>query len=207
MDVLIIGCGNLGNRLADTLCHHGHYVSIIDMNQESFDLLDDGFDGMTVVGMPMDMNVLRSAGIEGCDAVAVVTSDDNLNITVSQIAREFFGIENVVVRITNPAREQIFKEFGLKTVSQTKLSCRAVFSALTSRWREEQISMGSTTIGIDLKEVEPFLIGRTLDTIPVKPGQIIMGALHENGTVDLYDGRQKIVLNPNDLIIYNKIID
>lgn len=207
MNVLVIGCGNLGSRLANTLCHYGHYVSIIDMNAESFDLLDEEFDGMTVVGMPMDMTVLKSAGVEGCDAVAAVTSDDNLNITVSQIVKEFFGVENVVARITNPAREQIFKEFGLKTVSQTKLSCRAVFSALTSNWKEEQISIGSSTIAFKLKEVDSILIGRSLDTVPVKPGEIIMGVLHKNGNVELYDGRQKIVLNPTDMIIYNKVVD
>lgn len=207
MNVLVIGCGNLGSRLADTLCHHGHYVSVIDINAESFDLLDEDFDGMTVAGMPMDMTVLRSAGVEGCDAVAVVTSDDNLNITVSQIVREFFGIENVVARITNPAREKVFKDFGLKTVSQTKLSCRAIFSALTSRWKEEQISIGASTIAFKLKEVESILIGRSLDTVPVKPGEIIMGVLDKDGNVELYDGRQKIVLNPTDMIIYNKVVD
>ena len=207
MNVLVIGCGNLGSRLADTLCHHGHYVSVIDMNAESFDLLDEDFDGMTVVGMPMDMTVLRSAGVEGCDAVAVVTSDDNLNITVSQIVKEFFGIENVVARITNPAREKVFKDFGLKTVSQTKLSCRAIFSALTSRWKEDQISIGASTIAFKLKEVESILIGRSLDTGPVKPGEIIMGVLDKDGNVELYDGRQKIVLNPTDMIIYNKVVD
>lgn len=37
----------------------------------------------------MDMDVLRDAGVESCDAVAVVTSDDNLNITVSQIVKNF----------------------------------------------------------------------------------------------------------------------
>lgn len=207
MNVLVIGCGNLGSRLADTLCHHGHYVSVIDINAESFDLLDEDFDGMTVVGMPMDMTVLRSAGVEGCDAVAVVTSDDNLNITVSQIVREFFGIENVVARITNPAREKVFKDFGLKTVSQTKLSCRAIFSALTSRWKEDQINIGASTIAFKLKEVESILIGRSLDTVPVKPGEIIMGVLDKDGNVELYDGRQKIVLNPTDMIIYNKVVD
>lgn len=207
MNVLVIGCGNLGSRLADTLCHHGHYVSVIDINAESFDLLDEDFDGMTVAGMPMDMTVLRSAGVEGCDAVAVVTSDDNLNITVSQIVREFFGIENVVARITNPAREKVFKDFGLKTVSQTKLSCRAIFSALTSRWKEEQISIGASTIAFKLKEVESILIGRSLNTVPVKPGEIIMGVLDKDGNVELYDGRQKIVLNPTDMIIYNKVVD
>ena len=62
--------------------------------------------------MPLDMTVLKKAGVESCDAMAVVTPDDNLNITVSQIAQEFFGVKNVVARISDPAREKVFKSFG-----------------------------------------------------------------------------------------------
>ncbi len=207
MNVLIVGCGNLGSRLADTMCYHGHSVSIIDAEEDAFKRLSDDFDGMTVVGMAMDLDVLKSAGVEGCDSVAVVTSDDNLNITVSQIVREFFGIKNVVARITDPARERVFKEFGLKTISQTKLSSRAIFSALTNSLSEIQINMGSSTVGFYLKDVETFLIGRSLDTVPVRSGEIIMGSMNENGKIKLYDGRQKIVLNPTDKIIYNKLIN
>lgn len=207
MNVLVIGCGNLGSRLAEILCHHGHEVSIIDTSEDSFRKLSEDFDGMTITGMPMDLTVLRSAGIEGCDAVAVVTSDDNLNITVSQIAVEFFGIDNVVARITDPAREKVFNHFGLKTVCQTKLSSGAIFSALTSRDQEKQLTFGTSTISFQVRDIDSFLIGRTLDTIPVKSGEIITGVIDSDDNVTLYDGRQKIVLNPDDRIIYTKITD
>ena len=95
MNILVVGCGKLGSRLANTLSEQGHTVSVIDHKEEAFNQLSDDFDGLTVLGMPMEMNVLREAGIESCDAVAVVTPDDNLNITVSQIVKEFFYIENV----------------------------------------------------------------------------------------------------------------
>ena len=207
MNVLVIGCGHLGSRLAEVLWHHGHHVSIVDMNEDSFRQLSDDFDGMTVTGMPMDLTVLRSAGIEGCDAVAVVTSDDNLNITVSQIVIEFFHIENVVARVTDPAREKAFSHFGMKTVCQTKLSCGAIFTALTSSWQEKQVTFGTCTVSFQLRDVDHFLIGRTLDAVPMKAGEIITGVLDENGRVSLYDGRQKIVLNATDRIIYSRIVD
>ena len=119
MNVLVIGCGKVGVRLAEVLSHYGHNVSI---------------DGLTITGMPMDMTVLRSAGVEACDAVAVVTSDDNLNITVSQIIKEFFGVQNVVSRISDPAREAVFHHFGLKTICSTKLTSSAIMTALTQPW-------------------------------------------------------------------------
>ena len=39
MNILIIGCGKVGSRLADILCQIGHDVSIIALKRESFDLL------------------------------------------------------------------------------------------------------------------------------------------------------------------------
>ena len=65
MNVLIIGCGKVGSRLADILCQFGHDVSIIALKRESFDLLSDDFSGFTIQGVPIDLDILRQAGIEG----------------------------------------------------------------------------------------------------------------------------------------------
>ena len=115
MNILIIGCGRVGISLAERLDAHGHDVAIVDSDVDNFRALSDEFTGITVCGMPMDMQVMQNAGIENCDAVAVVTPDDNLNITVSQVVKKFFGVENVLARISDPAREKVFKKFGLKT--------------------------------------------------------------------------------------------
>lgn len=207
MNILVIGCGKLGSRLASTLSYHGHDVSVVDKDESAFEQLDDNFDGMTVVGMPMDMNVLRNAGVESCDAVAVVTADDNLNITVSQIVKEFFYVENVVARITDPVREDVFHQFGLKTICQTNLACGALYSALVEEFSEKQLHFGDSTVGISVKEVDPIFVGRTVDSLPMKTGEAIMGVQRETGKLYLYDGRQKIVLNPQDKLIITRIND
>ena len=207
MNILVIGCGKLGSRLANTLCRHGHDVSIVDMDESAFEQLADDFDGMSVVGMPMDMNVLRNAGVESCDAVAVVTSDDNLNITVSQIVKEFFYVENVVARITDPVREDVFHQFGLKTICQTNLACGALYSALVEEFTEKHLHFWDNTVGISVKEVDPIFVGRTVDTLPMKNSETIMGVLRESGKLYLFDGRKKIILNPKDKIILTRISD
>ena len=206
MNILVIGCGKLGSRLANTLCRHGHDVSIVDMDESAFEQLADD-DGMTVVGMPMDMNVLRNAGVESCDAVAVVPSDDNLNITVSQIVKEFFYVENVVARITDPVREDVFHQFGLKTICQTNLACGALYSALVEEFTEKHLHFWDNTVGISVKEVDPIFVGRTVDTLPMKNSETIMGVLRESGKLYLFDGRKKIILNPKDKIILTRISD
>ena len=87
MNIMIVGGGLLGRKTAEMLDEAGHDVVVIDANPENLAQLSPDFSGITAVGFPMDIKSLRSAGIEGCDAVAVTTPDDNLNITVGQIAK------------------------------------------------------------------------------------------------------------------------
>ena len=117
MNILIAGCGKVGSRLADFLCEKGHDVSIVDNDRSRFELLSDEFSGFTIQGVPIDQDVLRQAGIEGCDAVAALTEDDNTNIMVCQIAREIFNVPRIVARIFDPLREDIFSRFDIQSPS------------------------------------------------------------------------------------------
>lgn len=207
MNIMVVGCGRLGSRLANQLFHYGHTVSVVDEEQENFNQLDDDFDGITVLGMPMDMSVLRNAGIESCDAVAVVTSDDNLNITVSQIVKEFFYVDNVVARINDPAREQVFYNLGLKTICPTNLACGVFASSVIQDMMEKQLNFGVHTLSINAREIDPRLIGRDIKHIPVKSSETIIGVASAVGELKLYDGRQDIVLNPKDKVIYGRVTD
>lgn len=206
MNILIVGCGKLGLSLAEKLFHHGHDVSIISSDEKSFASLSKDFDGLTVTGVPMDMSVLKSAGVEGCDAVAIVTGDDNLNITVAQIIQEFFNVHNVVVRISDPVREKVFRNFGLNTVCQTKLSCEAIFSDLLQKATEEQLTFGTSTISVKLRHLEPQMIGRTLEKIPNKADEVIVGAM-KDGHIKLKSKKDDIILNPDDKLLVVKLLD
>lgn len=207
MNVIVVGCGRLGSKIANNLFHIGHTVSVIDNNKNTFNLLDEDFDGMVINGMPMDMSVLREAGVESCNAVAVVTNDDNLNITVSQIVQEFFYIDNVIARINDPAREQVFYNLGLKTICSTNLAYGVFVSAITQESMEKQINFDIHTLGISTREVDPRMIGRSLKNMPVKSNETVIGVTSSNGELLLYDGRQNIVLNPKDKIIYGRVTD
>lgn len=88
MNILIVGCGRVGRRLVHVLERLGHDVSVLDEDAANLALLNElepPFSGMAVAGVPIDGDVLRSAGIEACDAVAAVTKDDNINLMVAQI--------------------------------------------------------------------------------------------------------------------------
>ena len=110
MNILIVGCGRVGSELAGALSREGHTVAIVDANESAFDLLPPDYSGYCTVGIPIDLDVLREAGIENCDALAAVSQDDNTNIMVAEIATKFFGIKNVTARIYDPARQEAFSD-------------------------------------------------------------------------------------------------
>lgn len=207
MNVLVVGCGRLGTRLAGMLDEHGHDVSVIDANADSFHNLNDDFSGITVVGMPLDMTVLKNAGVESCDAIAVVTPDDNLNITVSQIAQEFFGVKNVVARISDPAREKVFKSFGLKTVCPTKLAGDGIFTALTQPWDAKNVSFGTSTAAFHIREVDRLRVNLPVTSMPMDKGEVVFGILHMDGTMELYSEENKTILAEGDKVVFAKMID
>ncbi|HEX3040075.1 MAG TPA: NAD-binding protein, partial [Caproiciproducens sp.] len=150
---------------------------------------------------------LKKAGVENCDAMAVVTPDDNLNITVSQIAQEFFGVKNVVARISDPAREKVFKSFGLKTVCPTKLAGDAIFTALTQPWDARNISFETATAAFHTRPVEESQAGLPVTAMPIDSGETVFGILHKDGSMELYSAEKKQVLGEGDKVIFAKMID
>ena len=133
MKVVIMGCGRVGSRLATLLDREGHLVSVIDTNQNQFSRLPADFRGGTVLGTGIDEDVLRSAGIEDADAFVATTEGDNRNIMASQVAREIFRVPEVVTRIYDPAREEIYRGLGFDTVCPTKLISELIHHQLAER--------------------------------------------------------------------------
>ncbi len=119
MNVVIMGCGRVGSRVASILDHNGHNVSVVDTNPSAFRRLSREFGGDTVIGTGIDEDVLRQAGIGEADAFIAVTNGDNRNIMAGQVARVMFDVPQVIVRIYDPVREDTYRRLGLSTVCPT----------------------------------------------------------------------------------------
>ena len=117
MHVIVVGCGRVGSGLAIALQKEGHSVAIIDKSANSFRRLDPNFSGQQLVGFGFDRDTLVDAGAERAQAFASVTSGDNSNILSARIARETFQIANVVARIYDPRRAEIYQRLGITTVA------------------------------------------------------------------------------------------
>lgn len=112
-----MGCGRVGSTLAKDFQALGHSVAVIDQDREAFRRLGADFNGLTVAGVGFDRDTLIEAGIERASAFAAVSNGDNSNILAARVARETYGVTNVVARIYDPGRAEIYQRLGIPTVA------------------------------------------------------------------------------------------
>ncbi len=207
MNILVVGGGHLGRKVAEELDKLNHEVALIEEDEDKLSLLSPKFGGVTFLDFPMDISNLKHAGIESCDAVAVTTSDDNLNITVGQIAKRIFGIKTVVARISDPFRETIFESFGLKTVCPTNMAGESIISAITSPFDMQKISIGTNMVSFRLKEADKRMYEKLLSGVEAQDGELVFGVLKGNGNFYLHLPDEEYYIRPGDNIVYAKKID
>ena len=144
MQIIVIGCGKVGSSLARELVEAGNEVVIIENDRNLLTNADD-IDCIKINGVPIDKDVLKSAGIETADAVCAVTQDDNMNIMTSQVAKEIFKVDRVIARIFNPGSRELFEEFGLETICSTSLTVDAILRTLGGEQDENTTSWPAPT--------------------------------------------------------------
>ena len=98
---------------------------------------------------------MLEAGIDGADAFAAVSNGDNSNILAARVARENYGVTNVVARIYDPGRAEIYQRLGIPTVATViwasdQILRRILPGGARSEWRD-------ATGTVQLLEVHPHL--------------------------------------------------
>ncbi len=119
--IIIIGCGKIGSIVASYMSAIGNNVVVIDNKETAFDNLSEEFTGFKVLGDATEIVHLKEAKIERANVVLALTGDDNTNFMVSTVAKQYFGVKEVVARVNDPENEDIFKEFDIEVVSPTAL--------------------------------------------------------------------------------------
>ena len=154
-----MGCGRVGSALARSLEDRNHTVSVIDTEPDAFRRLGPDFNGDQVTGIGFDQEVLEKAGIRRADAFAAVSSGDNSNIIAARVARETFGIQQVVARIYDPGRAEVYQRLGITTVATVKWTADQVLRRLLPAGAEPDYRDPSGTIRLDHMPVPESWIG------------------------------------------------
>lgn len=138
MHIVIMGCGRVGSTLARALEKRGHSVAVIDIVADAFRRLGPEFQGKTVKGVGFDRDVLIRAGIEQADGFAAVSSGDNSNILAARVVRETFQVSNVVARIYDQGRAEVYERLGIPSVATVRWAADQVLRKLLPGGSEPQ---------------------------------------------------------------------
>jgi len=171
MRVIIVGCGRVGAHTAATLAREGHDVAVVDRSEDAFRLLPAAFEGRTLCGVAFERTVLEEAGIAEADALVAVTSGDNTNIVVARIAKDVYRVPDVVARIYDPRRADIYRRYGIQTFAPTAWSAGKIVEFIVSPNLEREESFGNGEVQMLAAWVPEHLVGKPVNDLRV-PGEI-----------------------------------
>src|SRR3954462_11230739 len=157
-----MGCGRVGSTIAHSPEHFGHSVAVDDQSAEAFRRLGPDFAGRTVTGVGFDRDTLIEAGIEKAGAFAAVSSGDNSNIISARVARETFGVDNVVARIYDPGRAEVYQRLGIPTVATGRWTADQMMRRLLPHGSEPEWRDPTGTMRLAEVAVDPSWIGHRI---------------------------------------------
>jgi trk system potassium uptake protein TrkA len=117
--VIIMGCSHVGAMLATWLVQEGNEVVVIDSQESSFTRLPKGEEIKKILGMGIEYDTLKRAGIEKADVFLALTNSDNTNIAAAQLAQQKFKVPKVACRVYGPQRARAFEELGMNIICPT----------------------------------------------------------------------------------------
>ena len=184
MYVVIVGAGKVGLNLARELISRNHEVTAIEHQLERYVVVEEELEHAVQPGDGSEMWVLERAGIERADMVIAVTGDDEDNILICQMARERYGVDNIIARCNNPRNLQHFELLGVNpAVSATDLILRLIEHDIPEYGLLRLLDLPREHIEIiELEVAEGSLAaGQTVRDLGLPNGSLVIAIMREGG--------------------------
>jgi len=188
----------MGAELATDLSVNGYDVVVVDKQKSAFTRLGSDFNGVTVLGTGIDEDVLKEAGIEQADALMALTSMDNVNIMVAQIAKDLYKVPKVMTRIYEPDREYVYRDFGLDTINPSGICITQIKNALRNDVFHKLKLLDAGDAEIIEIEIPKDLVGKMIRSFEIPQKFKIFGVVRGNETLIPHGDME---LNQNDKLV------
>ncbi|MEQ9452948.1 MAG: Trk system potassium transporter TrkA [Pseudomonadales bacterium] len=113
MKILILGAGQVGGTLAESLAKESFDISLVDNDPAILASLAERLDIQTTQGWASHPDVLRRAGADDADIIVAVTSSDEVNMIACQVSYSLFRTPTKIARVrsaTYLSREGFFSK-------------------------------------------------------------------------------------------------
>lgn len=199
MYIVIVGGGKVGHQLAKTLSTNSkHEIAVVEKDTTLCSEMAEEIDNILVIeGDGCDPRYLEDAGIRKADVVAAVTGDDEDNIVVCQLAKEYFDVSRTIARVNDPRNEHIFNELGVDIpINSTAIIARIIEeeTSLEDFINLMTIQKGKLAlVRVDLMEKSP-VTNKRIDSIKLPPNAVIVSIVRgeeviiPNGKTKLEEG-------------------
>lgn len=100
---IIVGASPLGRAIAQSIKEYGRPVVLVDTNHTMVELaIEEGLDA--IHGNALEEEVLEQTEIEDAETLIAVTTNSEVNVLVSQLAHDNFGIRLAYPSLKNPEK-------------------------------------------------------------------------------------------------------
>ena len=106
MNIIIVGCGKVGQALAEQLNEEGNNITVIDIDPTNLKNLANSADVLCVVGNGAAHSVQKEAGIQNADLLIAVTDSDELNLLCCTVAKRG-GKCQTIAKVKNKIAETV----------------------------------------------------------------------------------------------------
>ena len=111
MKILILGAGQVGSTVAESLVGEANDITVVDTDSEKLHQLQDRLDLRTLTGNAAHPSVLEQAGIADTDMLLAVTQSDEVNLVACKLAASLYNTPTRIARIRSADylnREEVF---------------------------------------------------------------------------------------------------
>ena len=99
MKILILGAGQVGSTVAESLVGEANDITIVDTDGDKLRQLQDRLDLRTLTGNAAHPSVLEQAGIVDTDILLAVTQSDEVNLVACKLAATLYNTPTRIARI------------------------------------------------------------------------------------------------------------
>lgn len=200
-EIMIIGGGNVGYKLAKALDNKYYHTRLLESNQERCHYLSEHLDRpIVLMGDSTDQEILREENIRDMDMVIAVTGDEETNILSCLLAKSL-GAKSTVTRVNNFGYMPLIQPIGIDYVVCPRLSA---VNTLLHFIRRGKIMSSVSISGEEAEALEAVaqedspIVGKMVKDLGFPRGCLVL--CFQRGD-DVVIPRGDTVVEPNDRLI------
>jgi len=167
MYIIILGGGQVGERLARLFVEDKHDVTVLEIDTEIAQRLSVELDVLVLNEDGTDQKALIDAEIERADAFITASSDDKVNLFACRIAKKF-DVKKIIARVTDPENYEFYLDMDVMPINITVNTVMAIQKAVVSNERLNSL----TTICGEKVQISGILLGKKSPVLGKKHGDI-----------------------------------